>query len=170
MGSQGQPYSIREGRRADMGQCTVLARLAFPERSVKEWLHVLRHDLADPDRHLVVAESGGVVIGYGRAQLFEPEADAPADTAPRGYFLTGVFVSPSYRSMGVGAALTQTRLDWISERATEAWYFANARNSRSISLHGPFGFEEVTRRFSFPGLTFEGGEGILFRLALSQPA
>jgi ribosomal protein S18 acetylase RimI-like enzyme len=168
MGSKGRPYSIREGRPTDMGQSTQLALLAFPERSAKEWLRALRHDLAHPDRHLVVAESGGAVIGYGRARLFEPEADAPADTAPHGYYLTGVFVSPNYRSMGVGAALTRARLDWISERAIEAWYFANARNSRSIRLHSPFGFEEVTRRFSFPGLAFEGGEGILFRLPLSQ--
>ncbi len=44
----------------------------------------------------------------------------------------------------------------------------NARNTASIELHERFGFEEITRRFSFPGLTFKGGEGILFRLRLHR--
>jgi L-amino acid N-acyltransferase YncA len=56
------------------------------------------------------------------------------------------------------------RLDWIRRRAAEAWFFANARNTASIALHRELGFEEVSRRFSFPGLTFDGGDGILFRL------
>ena len=85
-----------------------------------------------------MAESEGVIVGYSRARLLEPASDAPPDTVP----------------------------DWIGERAAEAWYFANARSEASIALHRRFGFEEVSRRFSFPGLTFEGGEGILFRILL----
>ena len=105
-------------------------------------------------------------MGYGRARVFEPAPDAPADSAPGGYYLTGVFVLPEERARGIGAALTQARLDWIGDRATEAWYFANARNTPSVDLHRRWGFEEVTRRFSFPGVTIDGGEGILFRLSL----
>lgn len=115
-----------------------------------------------------MAEIGQRIIGYGRARLHEPEPEAPADTAPRGYYLTGVFVRPDQRRGGTGAALTQARLDWISGRADDAWFFANARNTTSIELHRRFGFEEVTRRFSFPGLTFDGGEGILFRSRLRR--
>jgi ribosomal protein S18 acetylase RimI-like enzyme len=105
-------------------------------------------------------------VGYGRARLFEPAPDAPADTVPPGYYLTGLFVLPEQRGRGIGTALTRVRLDWIGERAADAWFFANARNTASIELHRRLGFEEVSRRFSFPGLTFEGGEGILFRLRL----
>jgi ribosomal protein S18 acetylase RimI-like enzyme len=127
---------------------------------------VLLRELENPEHHLVVAEVDGSIAGYGRAGLFEPDADAPADSAPRGYYLTGVFVHPSRRRAGIGATLTRARLDWIGARADEVWFFANARNGASIELHRKVGFEEVTRDFSFPGLTFEGGEGILFRLRL----
>jgi ribosomal protein S18 acetylase RimI-like enzyme len=116
------------------------------------------------------AELDGSIVGYGRARLFEPEPQGPADTAPSGYYLTGLFVISNERRTGIGAALTQARLDWISDCATDAWFFANARNKASIALHERFGFEEITRHFSFPGLTFDGGEGILFRLRLDQPA
>jgi ribosomal protein S18 acetylase RimI-like enzyme len=119
---------------------------------------VLLREVDDLEHRLVVAEVDEMILGYGRAGVFEPEPDAAADTAPRGYYLTGVFVSHDQRRGGIGAALTQARLDWIGERADEAWFFANARNVASIELHLRFGFEEVTRRFSFPGLTFDGGE------------
>jgi ribosomal protein S18 acetylase RimI-like enzyme len=155
---------IREGRDADLEQCVALAIVAAPERSAGDWREALAREINSREHRLVVAESGGAISGYGRASLFEPEPEAPVDTAPRGYYLTGVFVHPSQRRTGIGAALTQARLDWISERAADAWFFANARNAASIALHERFGFEEVTRRFSFPGLRFDGGEGILFRL------
>ena len=110
-----------------------------------------------------MAECSGEVIGYGRVRFFEPDPDAPVDTAPRGYYLMGIFVLSDYRRAGVGTALTRARLDWITQRGDEAWCFANARNTVSIELHEQLGFEEFTRSFSFPGITFDGGEGILFR-------
>jgi ribosomal protein S18 acetylase RimI-like enzyme len=159
-------YVIREAAAADLECCAALAYVATPERSSSAWNDSLRLDVESPERLLVVAEWEGTIVGYGRARLFEPAPDAPADTAPRGYYLTGVFVVSDRRGGGIGTALTRGRLDWIRERAADAWYFANARNAVSIELHRRLGFEEVTRRFSFPGLTFEGGEGILFRLRL----
>jgi ribosomal protein S18 acetylase RimI-like enzyme len=161
---------VRAAGRADLDRCVALARLAAPERSARDWRAALLRDVEHPEHHLVVAEAGGAIAGYGRARLFEPGPDAPADTAPRGYYLTGVFVEPELRRKGLGAALTGARLDWIGGRAADAWFFANARNGASIELHRRFGFEEVTRRFSFPGLAFAGGEGILFRLRLPPPA
>ena len=76
----------------------------------------------------------------------------------------GIFVVPEQRGKGIGTGLTRMRLDWIRQRAAEAWFFANARNTASIALHRKLGFGEASRRFSFPGLTLDGGEGILFRL------
>jgi ribosomal protein S18 acetylase RimI-like enzyme len=162
------PYAIRAGEAADVEACVALALLAAPEIGASGWRDAFARDIENPEHHLVVADSGGVLVGYGRARLFEPKPDAPADTAPRGYYLTGVFVAPAERRNGLGAALTQPRLDWIGERASAAWCFANARNTASIELHRRLGFEEVSRRFSFPGLTFEGGEGILFRLQFDE--
>jgi ribosomal protein S18 acetylase RimI-like enzyme len=162
------PYAIRAGDAADVEPCVALALHAAPEIGASGWRDAFARDIENPEHHLVVADSGGVLVGYGRARLFEPKPDAPADTAPRGYYLTGVFVASDERRSGIGAALTHPRLDWISERASEAWYFANARNTASIELHRRFGFEEVSRRFSFPGLAFEGGEGILCRLQFDR--
>jgi ribosomal protein S18 acetylase RimI-like enzyme len=161
-------YAIGEGAYGDLESCVALAVLAAPERSAIDWRESLGRDIENPEHHLVVAASGGAIIGYGRVRLFEPNAEAPPGTAPGGYYLTGIFVLPEQRRRGIGAALTHARIDWISQRAADAWFFANARNTASIELHRQFGFEEVTRRFSFPGLTFDGGEGILFRLRLDQ--
>jgi len=162
------PFVTRSGEDADVEQCVALARIVVPQRSAADWRDAFLRDLDDPERRLVVAESGGAIIGYGRACLFESEPQARADTAPDGYYLVGIVVDPDRRRGGVGAALTQARLDWISERANDAWFFANARNTASIELHRRFGFEEVTRHFSFPRVRFDGGEGILFRLRLRQ--
>lgn len=134
------------------------------------WSQAFARDIEHRERHLVVAVSRAEIVGYARAHLFEPEPDAAADTSPSGYYLIGLFVRPDCRRSGLGAALTDARLRWISERTDEAWFFANAGNTASIELHHRFGFEEVTRHFSFPGLTFEGGEGILFRARLDCEA
>jgi ribosomal protein S18 acetylase RimI-like enzyme len=152
----------------DLEACIALACAAAPERDAAEWHAALMLDIADPERHLVVAEAGTAIIGYGRARLFEPTSDASADTAPRGYYLAGVFVDPGHRRRGVGQALTEQRLDWIGKRAADAWFFANAQNATSIRLHQKLGFREVTRHFAFPGLTFDNGEGILFRVRLHR--
>jgi ribosomal protein S18 acetylase RimI-like enzyme len=144
---------------ADIERCVPLGRLAAPQRSAGDWRASLLRDVESLDE----------IVGYGRARSFEPASDAPVDTVPPGYYLTGLFVLPRRRGLGIGAALTQARLDWIADRAGEVWFFANARNTASIELHRRFGFEEAGRRFSFPGLTFEGGEGILFRLRLDAP-
>ena len=160
--------NVRRASASDLEACVALACVAAQDRAASEWCEALGRDIDDPERHLVVATTGNGIIGYGRARLFEPQLDAPADTAPRGYYLTGVFVRPERRRNGVGHAITQVRLGWIGERADEAWFFANARNAASIQLHNEFAFEEVTRAFFFPGLAFEGGEGILYRVRLPR--
>ena len=158
--------SIRDAAADDIPACAELAWIAGREHDQSGWRDALRDDLMAPGRHLSVAEAGGTIVGYGRAMLFLPAADAPADSAPGGYYLTGMFVRPDHRRMGLGTALTEARLAWIRLHAEEAWYFANARNLASIELHRRLGFREVTRDFSFPGVTFEGGVGVLYHAAL----
>jgi ribosomal protein S18 acetylase RimI-like enzyme len=151
--------SIRPALPADIAACVGL--------SVGEPPTGLADDLGDAERLLLVAERAGRVVGYGRTIQFRCAAGAPAASAPDGYYLVGLAVEPACRRQGVATALTRARLAWVSERATEAWYFANARNKASIALHARMGFREVTRDFSFPGVRFEGGEGILFRVDLA---
>ena len=115
---------------------------------------------------MIVAERSGGFLGYAKASYLEFKEESPANTAPEGWYLTGVVVDPEHRRRGVGAALTRARLQWIGRRAGAAYYFASAKNRATHDLHAPFGFEEVTRNFSVPGVTFTGG-GILFRVALT---
>lgn len=163
-------FLVRHARSDDVPSCTALALVAAPGSDASLWRASLLEDVESPDRLLVIAEYGTAVIGYGRVLLFVPERDAPPRIAPRGYYLMGVVVHPDYQRRGVGAKLTQARLDWISQHSDVAWYFANARNAASIALHASFGFEEVTRSFSYPRVDFEGGEGILFRLRFPGPS
>ena len=61
---------------------------------------------ADPD----VARSTTGVVGYGRVSYFARPDDAPAGTAPEGWYLGGLLVEPSWRRGGIGRQLTQARL------------------------------------------------------------
>ncbi len=111
---------------------------------------------------ILVVEHRGRPLGLAKVRHFNPPEDTPLNMAPRGWYLAGVVVRPEWRCRGLGRRLTQARLSWIAERAHRAYYFANARNRVTIELHEPFGFVELTRDFTYPGVTFEGGEGILF--------
>jgi GNAT superfamily N-acetyltransferase len=112
---------------------------------------------------LLIAESAGAAVGFAKAAYFAPPPGSPANTAPEGWYLSGVVVSPAVRRRGVGAALTAARLEWLAARdVSRVYYFANARNRTSIDLHAAFGFVEVTRDFTHPHAQFEGGVGVLF--------
>ena len=128
------------------------------------WRERFEADLLGDGRLLVVAWVERSLAGYGRVRWFSPPPRSPAGTAPAGWYLGGLVVAPEWRSCGVGAALTRVRIEWVSERADEVWYYANARNVVSLALHAAVGFEEVTRDFSVPGVSFEGGSGVLCRL------
>ncbi len=156
---------VRPATRDDLAACVSLA-LAYGGGEADTWRAKLARELEDPECLLVVVSLAGDLVGYGRAAWFEPPPDAAADVAPRGYYLVGVVVAPRARRRGVGRALTEARMAWIGGRAREAWYFANARNDASLELHRQLGFVEMTRSFSCPDVSFEGGEGVLCTVTL----
>jgi MYXO-CTERM domain-containing protein len=139
--------------------------LALSERA--EGVAVARprfeRDLEETERCLFVATVDGAFAGYGRVARFEPPDDAPPNVAPAGVYLLGALVARRFRRRGIGRALTRARMAWALERADAVWYFANARNQASLRMHEHLGFEEVTRDFWFPRVTFPGGSGVLFR-------
>lgn len=140
-------YSAREGVAAEVGTTwtqRVLSRMG-------------------ESSFLVVAESGGRVVGYGLVAWLEPE------TTPEGFYLLGVVVDPSFGRKGIGHAMTRMRMDWIRERADQAFYFANVANEATIDLHEQFGFREVRRQSEIAGVTFDGGTGtgVLYQAVLS---
>jgi len=84
---------------------------------------------------------------------------------PGGYYLPGVIVDPAHRGHGIGGLLVRARIDFAwSAGAPALYYFANSRNATTIALHAKFGFREIQRPFQFPGVEFEDGVGVLFRL------
>jgi ribosomal protein S18 acetylase RimI-like enzyme len=156
-------------RPAAIADLTATACLAVAERGGEyaQWRARFAADLADPDACLLLTEAGGQVTAYGRARRFEPPPDAPANVAPAGYYLSGLLVAPEYRRQGIGEELTRARMAWTAARATEIWFFANAANRASLLLHQGLGFREVTRDFTYPGVTFTGGAGVLCRARLT---
>jgi len=114
----------------------------------------------------LVGELAKEIIGFAKATYFSPPPDPLPNIAPEGWYLGGVVVAPRFRRRGVANQLTHMRLEWTAQRSSCAYYFVNERNTVSIDLHRHFGFVELTRDFSFPGATFEGGSGILFKLDL----
>jgi ribosomal protein S18 acetylase RimI-like enzyme len=125
---------------------------------------------ATGNARVLAAQHGPSLVGIAKATRFTPPAEPPPNIAPAGWYLSGVIVAEGYRRRGIGRRLTQARLSWIAERDRVAYYFANARNRATVELHRPFGFVEITRNFTFPGASFEGGLGILFKAELAQRA
>jgi ribosomal protein S18 acetylase RimI-like enzyme len=154
-------FSIRQARRADLSP---LVSLVVAEGD--DGIAMRRRftaDLSRADRALFLAGAGAEMLGYGRVTHFAPGPEAPDNVAPEGYYMGGLLVASDQRRRGVGRALTGARLEWVFQRAPEAWYFANARNWGSLRLHAELGFIEITRDFVFPGVEFDGGGGVLAR-------
>jgi len=163
--------TIREAIISDAGQ---LARIKSeveggnPEEHLKAFNKGLSKEDMTNEHLLLVAEIDDRVIGYGRASYFTIPENPPANIVPEGWYLMGVVVFPDFRRMGIGTELTGARLNWIKARASQAFYFTKIDHRASIDLHRQFGFVEVTRDFTFPGITSESGVGILFRIDLSK--
>ena len=117
----------------------------------------------------LVAEVEGDIIGFGKVRHLNGARADDGSASPEGWYLTGVVVDPRFRRQGVGSRLTEVRLQWISGRSRFAYYFSNAGNSVSIMLHRRFSFVEVARGSEFAGVSFAGGEGVLFRADLTAP-
>jgi ribosomal protein S18 acetylase RimI-like enzyme len=163
--SRARRVGIRAATPAD---CVAIAGLAqeVGGREVARSLERCRRETTDPDVLLLMAEADTGPVGFGRAAAWVPPPDAPANAAPAGWYLLGLFVRPAWRRRGVGRELTRERLRWLAERTRRGYFFANARNEASIALHESLGFAERTRDFWFPNTSFDGGEGVLFEADL----
>ena len=141
-----------------------LASIAGIERRAARGANLdqVRLAMADPGRFVVVATIDDAVAGWAKTHWWQ-YADGPA---PVGHYLGGITVAPAARRRGVGAALTQARMDWVSGRASFVCYVVNATNAASIALHRRWGFHEVARAASFHTIRFTGGSGVLLRAGL----
>jgi ribosomal protein S18 acetylase RimI-like enzyme len=170
------PLDISDGltiRAAGFGDHAVLAGIAAeregttPEFQLKLFERQIANQ-SESQSMILVAEVTGEVIGFGKCAYCKVQDGGPVNSAPEGWYLTGVIVTPKFRRRKIGHQLTQSRLEWIAQRASKAYYFASAQNRASIELHRHFGFVELTRDFYFPNTTFMGGVGILFEIDLAH--
>lgn len=161
------PAIIREPTVDDLATCAamIVSRAGGDPHTRRERL---TSDLASDDHQMLVAAVGHEVVGFGQVIPFVAPPEAPPDIAPNGYYLVGLVVDPAWRRRGIGEQLTTARMRWVADRADTIWYFANAGNPATLDLHHRLGFVEVSRRFTFPGVTFAGGNGVLLRARLSK--
>ncbi|MGO9959560.1 MAG: N-acetyltransferase family protein [Solirubrobacteraceae bacterium] len=152
---------VREADRDDVEG--LIARAAVHGQDPTFMRRAFGVDLSRGDRLLLLASADGELAGYGRCARFEHGPDAPPDVAPEGYYMGGLLVASRWRRRGIAEALTRARMAWAFEHAPEVWYFTNARNTASLALHAKLGFVEVTRSFSYPTVSFDGGVGVLGR-------
>ncbi len=152
-------FTIRPAREADAEPLALVEQRIRTDGTATspEALHAA---IADFEQLVLLAESNSAPLAYARVARLARNADP----APPGHYLSGVSVDPPWRRRGIAHALTAARLDWIWHRADSAWYFTNAQNTASLSLHEEFGFAEVMRGPSFQGITFSGDAGILLKL------
>lgn len=150
---------VRPARADDLAACAELS-LNRNGGELDVWFGRLAADLEDPEAYLLVAEVDGVVAGHAAARWLSIDAKL-ARVVTDGWYLTGLLVDPAYRRRGLGRRLVQARLDWLDARTDCSWFFAAATNPASLALHEPFGFVEVTRDFTVPGVRFAGGQGVL---------
>lgn len=119
----------------------------------------------------IAVEPGGAdPVGYGRVTWVGAASHQAPNAAPAGYYLGGMVVEERYRRRGVGQRLTAERLNFIRGKADEAWYLVNRHNTASIDLHVTHGFHEATTDFIFPGVVFDGPEGVLCHMRLGSQA
>lgn len=151
--------TVRPATVADLDACAALAQdRQGGDLGVRQAR--LAADLTEPDQLTVVAVSAGSLAGFATAGRLSFDPQASRNLAD-GWYLSGVVVHPAHRRRGLGRRLAQVRLDWLDQRTDQVWYFASAANLASLELHCGLGFEEVTRDFVVPKVSFTGGVGVL---------
>jgi len=154
---------------SDIESCVAVLREHEPNHDADEWTARFGRDVADLEKHPVVALVDDVVVGYARTMPFEPDGASPADTAPGGYYLLGLVVASAHRRRGLGRLLTEERLQWVTARAAAVYYYTRRENIASQQMHERLGFRELTSNFWFPALPC-GHSEVLYVLALPGPA
>lgn len=153
---------LREATPADVAACVAIIMSVNGDGGDETgWRTMFDRTVAADDQALFVADIDGAIAGYARIVAHVVADDAPADAAPAGYYLMGLAIDTAWRRRGLAEALTSARLRWAWSRTDRVFYFASAANPASLDLHGRLGFEELTRAFSFPGIDFAGGVGVL---------
>jgi GNAT superfamily N-acetyltransferase len=112
--------------------------------------------LADPGRHVLLAERNGAGLGYAMLVAGEP-ADDDVRRAIRlrpTVELSKIYVLPEAHGTGAAALLMERALDWArGAGAAGVWLGVNQQNERAQRFYAKSGFERVgTKRFLVGGI------------------
>ncbi|MHB1210561.1 MAG: GNAT family N-acetyltransferase [Acidimicrobiales bacterium] len=143
---------------SDIPACATLIA-THESGEVKYWQERFEIDLANPRRKFLVATFNDEIVGYGHA-VHHDRVPTNEESAPSGFFLSGLLVSPEFRRCGIGSKLTGARIDLLKSETDLIYYFADPENEETISMHARLGFEE------FRSMTRFGKLFTLFRLDL----
>lgn len=160
------PADVRLAVDADVDDAAALS-LTVAHGPVEQWQQRLARDVADDDRALVVARVDSTLVGYARVGHVVP---GPHDTAPLGWYLTGLVVAQPWRRHGVGEALVLAVCEFAASQAEVLWSTYDDDNDASAALHASLGFRVVWRGdIGFPGQP-PGSRWVLVQRLLTRPA
>lgn len=108
---------------------------------------------ADPGRTVLVADRGGLVVGWAMLARW-----SGYDDAPDGAYVSALTVHPARWRTGTGSRLLAGLLDRADGDVRSV---VNARNAPSLALHARHGFREAGRAATYAGIEFDGGTGVL---------
>lgn len=150
-GTPDQAVRVRAARAPDVPGVVAVAATrgalpdGFPGR-VAGWV-------TDPDRTVLVADRGGLVVGWAMLARW-----SGYDDAPDGRYVSALTVHPARWRTGTGSRLLAGLLD---RAGGDVRSVVNARNAPSLALHARHGFREVGRAATYAGIEFDGGTGVL---------
>jgi len=104
-----------------------------------------KEELASADRHYLVAEKAGVVVGYCGVMIAGDVAD-----------ILTITVDPTLRRQGIGREFLKRLIDWARNKKVEAMMLeVRVGNQAAEPLYTSNGFYPLTTRKDYygPGLT-----------------
>jgi ribosomal protein S18 acetylase RimI-like enzyme len=137
--------TVRRAGMEEISAAVTVWQAANPDSTVPQHADALRRWVRDPDAVLLVAESGGRVVGMvlllpGRDQ------DGAGDLVPGLRHLTGLAVRPEDQRSGVGSALLDTALREAADRkATRVTLWTTVDNAAAQRLFVSRGFAPTGR-------------------------
>lgn len=151
---------MRKATPSDLDACALLIS-NHESGEFEDWRSRFEQDLANPQRHFLVATIDDLVVAYGHTTFHTRTSESEAGASPSGYFLSGLLVSPGHRREGLGTLLTVARIDELRRVTGVIYYRAEPDNQATIDMHSQLGFRKVETVKS------DGRDFTLFCLELS---
>lgn len=164
-----EPASVRAADARDAGALAAVAAVTFelacPPSMTRERIDAFVSEvlsparfaeyLADPARHLLLAERDATALGYAMLVTGEPQdADVRAAIRARPTVeLSKIYVLPRAHGTGAASLLMSRALEWAAGAgASGVWLGVNQQNERAQRFYAKSGFERVgTKRFLVGG-------------------